>query len=122
MDYFISHHWAEDFGEFVQSVLRHAIVAAPELSMAWKDVVCPSGGARGGFQVRYWCCAFANNQHQIALGAGARRCARLMYWLQIWALAYTSQSSNWLRHLKAINKVIVYSRCIRHGNGLKARG
>lgn len=81
VDYFISHHWAEDFGEFVQSVLRHAIVAAPELSMAWKDVVCPGGGARGGFQVRYWCCAFANNQHQIALGAGARRCARLMYWL-----------------------------------------
>ncbi|CAK9061007.1 unnamed protein product [Durusdinium trenchii] len=55
VDYFISHHWAEDFGEFVQSVLRHAIIAAPELGGKWKDVV-------------YWCCAFANNQHQIELG------------------------------------------------------
>lgn len=57
VDYFISHHWAEDFGEFVQSVLRHAIIAAVELgqNVKWKDVV-------------YWCCAFANNQHQIELG------------------------------------------------------
>eukprot|EP00439_Symbiodinium_sp_Y106_P010570 s1071_g1.t1 len=47
VDYFISHHWAEDFGE------RHAIVAAPEMGglMEWTSVV-------------YWCCAFANNQHQ----------------------------------------------------------
>lgn len=57
VDYFISHHWAEDFGEFVQSVLRHAIVAAPEMGglMEWTAVV-------------YWCCAFANNQHQVELG------------------------------------------------------
>ena len=35
VDYFISHHWAEDFGEFVQSVLMlgmtygHKIAATP---------------------------------------------------------------------------------------------
>ncbi|CAJ1337953.1 unnamed protein product [Effrenium voratum] len=57
VDYFISHHWAEDFGEFVQSVLRHAIVAAPEM-----------GGAKDWRKVVYWCCAFANNQHQVELG------------------------------------------------------
>lgn len=57
VDFFISHHWAEDFGEFVQSVLRHAIIAAPEMGqhVKWRDVV-------------YWCCAFANNQHRIELG------------------------------------------------------
>lgn len=56
VDYFISHHWAEDFGEFVQSILRHAVVTGPIIELAeWRDVV-------------YWCCAFANNQHMISLG------------------------------------------------------
>ncbi|CAE8613151.1 unnamed protein product [Polarella glacialis] len=56
IDFFISHHWAEDFGEFTQSILRQAVVVAPTLEKEkWQDVV-------------YWCCAFANNQHGVELG------------------------------------------------------
>jgi hypothetical protein len=55
--YFISHHWGEDFAEFVQSILRHAMVQSPLLKLSYKDIV-------------YWCCAFANNQHDVKADMG----------------------------------------------------
>jgi len=54
-EFFMSHHWGEDFGELIQGVLRHAKVTAPLQGKAWQNQV-------------YWCCAFANNQHSVNLG------------------------------------------------------
>jgi hypothetical protein len=55
IDYFISHHWAEDFEEFIQSTLNHALSVEYELEKKWREIA-------------YWCCAFANNQHDVQLG------------------------------------------------------
>eukprot|EP00928_Gymnodinium_smaydae_P040185 TRINITY_DN2729_c0_g1_i4.p1 TRINITY_DN2729_c0_g1~~TRINITY_DN2729_c0_g1_i4.p1 ORF type:complete len:1699 (+),score=289.52 TRINITY_DN2729_c0_g1_i4:3898-8994(+) len=54
-DFFMSHHWGEDFGELVQGVLRHAAWSAPFFGTKPEELA-------------YWCCAFANNQHFIQLG------------------------------------------------------
>eukprot|EP00929_Paragymnodinium_shiwhaense_P078141 TRINITY_DN4044_c0_g2_i1.p1 TRINITY_DN4044_c0_g2~~TRINITY_DN4044_c0_g2_i1.p1 ORF type:complete len:1919 (-),score=432.30 TRINITY_DN4044_c0_g2_i1:159-5264(-) len=55
VDFFISHHWGEDFGEFTQSLLRHAMSRMVSHEHTWRDLA-------------YWCCAFANNQHVVQLG------------------------------------------------------
>lgn len=57
IDFFISHHWGEDIGEFIQSILRHAMamVGVEGSGGSWQDSA-------------YWCCAFANNQHSVELG------------------------------------------------------
>eukprot|EP00927_Polykrikos_kofoidii_P040899 TRINITY_DN34879_c0_g1_i1.p1 TRINITY_DN34879_c0_g1~~TRINITY_DN34879_c0_g1_i1.p1 ORF type:complete len:1712 (+),score=250.74 TRINITY_DN34879_c0_g1_i1:175-5310(+) len=51
LDYFVSHCWGEDFGEFTQSILRYARVA------------CDLIGARSWKHVSFWCCAFSVNQN-----------------------------------------------------------
>lgn len=55
--FFITHHWGEEFAEFVQSLMLHAIMQLPGFGKETKFV-----------QTTYWCCAFALNQHAIQLG------------------------------------------------------
>eukprot|EP00927_Polykrikos_kofoidii_P029327 TRINITY_DN25372_c0_g1_i1.p1 TRINITY_DN25372_c0_g1~~TRINITY_DN25372_c0_g1_i1.p1 ORF type:complete len:1785 (-),score=227.56 TRINITY_DN25372_c0_g1_i1:66-4634(-) len=63
VNFFISHHWGEDFGEFTQSLIRHA------MSNLSNPRVFTSDPARGRWEDWvYWCCAFANNQHVVELG------------------------------------------------------
>eukprot|EP00449_Zooxanthella_nutricula_P048544 CAMPEP_0198612860 /NCGR_PEP_ID=MMETSP1462-20131121/158106_1 /TAXON_ID=1333877 /ORGANISM="Brandtodinium nutriculum, Strain RCC3387" /LENGTH=366 /DNA_ID=CAMNT_0044344661 /DNA_START=80 /DNA_END=1177 /DNA_ORIENTATION=+ len=52
VDFFVSHDWNEEYAEFVQSTLRHAMFTAKS---DWEKIV-------------YWICTKANNQHHIDLG------------------------------------------------------
>jgi len=61
VDFFVSHHWGEDFAEFVQSIIQHAYVVARRESQGSKV-------AESAEKIAYWVCAFANDQWNVQLG------------------------------------------------------
>jgi len=74
--FFITHHWGEEFAEFVQSLMLHAMNLKVDgfAGRADQDEQDKLGHEKDPatlhkFNVTtYWCCAFALNQHAIALG------------------------------------------------------
>eukprot|EP00971_Amphidinium_carterae_P191222 3794738-Amphidinium_carterae.1 len=57
--YFISHFWGEDFGEFVQSLFRFALLEVNDPNLTKKAII------QKAKQLQLYICAFSNNQHNI---------------------------------------------------------